>query len=212
MRRWLVLLGSSVCAALSLVAGIMLATPASKPAVVEPVILPTRIDEREARILALVVERNPSATLKDFQDFPRTLLRESDAAGIDYRVVLAVIEKESEWNPRAVSYVGAIGLMQLMPDTAAGIAKSMGWAFVPPVKSKDKNAKKMYESLGSLGDPSYNVRMGIVHLRDHIKRFGMNAIAFRAYNRGEKWAKQHRPADRYAEDIGLNVVRYLASR
>lgn len=42
----------------------------------------------------------------------------ADVFGVQRELVIAVIEAESAWNARAVSKAGAVGLMQLMPDTA----------------------------------------------------------------------------------------------
>lgn len=196
-----------ICTAIGFIGGMLSATRVVIEAPKPPAMKIEKSDEREVQILALFIGRNPGSTIEDFQDCVRTLLTESARAGIDYRVVLATIEKESQFNPRAVSYAGAIGLMQLMPNTGAEIAKAMGWPFVPPVKS---TSGKGYASLGSLGDPSFNVRVGIIHLRDHVSRFGLNATAFRAYNRGEVHARANRPADRYAEDIALNTIAFVS--
>lgn len=46
----------------------------------------------------------------------------ADVYSVPRELVCAVIEIESGWNPTAVSRAGAVGLMQLMPDTAATFA------------------------------------------------------------------------------------------
>ena len=46
----------------------------------------------------------------------------ADAHGLQRELVYAVIEVESAWNPGAISRAGAVGLMQLMPDTAVTFA------------------------------------------------------------------------------------------
>jgi len=58
----------------------------------------------------------------------------------------------------------------------------------------------------SLADPAFNLRVGTSYLRWQIERYGLNATALRAYNRHPDRATEHRPAGRYAEDIGLRYV------
>ena len=50
--------------------------------------------------------------MKDFvvSEFPKVLLQESKRAGIDYRLVMAVIAQESEFKPGAVGHAGEVGL------------------------------------------------------------------------------------------------------
>jgi soluble lytic murein transglycosylase len=160
--------------------------------------------ELEHKILAWIVERNPQATIREFSEFPRFVLDTSRENDMDFRVVLAVIDKESGFKPDAVGKSGEVGLMQILPPTAELVAKKLGMKFVPPTRDAKTGA---YTALGSLGDPRVNVRLGTTYLRWQIDRYGLNPTALRAYNRNPDNAREHRPADRYAEEVSF---RFLA--
>lgn len=98
-------------------------------------------------------------------------LREaSSALHIDYELLQALIATESGFDARAVSPKGAIGLMQVMPATAAryGVAGD----------KKTSVEKK-------LSDPRINIKTGTRYLRDLINLFpGQLELALAAYNAG----------------------------
>ena len=160
--------------------------------------------ELEQKILAWIVERNPQATIREFTDFPRFVLDTSRENDMDFRVVLAVIDKESGFKPDAVGKSGEVGLMQILPSTAELVAKKLDIKFTPPTRDAKTGA---YTALGTLGDPRLNVRLGTTYLRWQIDRYGLNPTALRAYNRNPNNAKEHRPLDRYAEEVSF---RFLA--
>ena len=78
---------------------------------------------------------------------------------VDADIVRAVIKAESNYNPRAVSPKGAMGLMQLMPDTAAQLG-------VDPT------------------NPAQNIQGGVTYLAQMLSRFSDRAQALAAYNWG----------------------------
>ncbi len=81
--------------------------------------------------------------------------------GIDKELVRIIIQKESEFNPRAVSSSGAIGLMQLMPETAEILG-----------------VKDPY-------NPWQNIKGGIRYLRDLFDIFGGDLeLTLAAYHAG----------------------------
>ncbi|MHC4915255.1 MAG: lytic transglycosylase domain-containing protein [Planctomycetota bacterium] len=97
--------------------------------------------------------------------------------GMPQALALAVAEAESAFNHRAVSPKGAVGLMQVMPDTARGVARRLG------LRSYD------------LYDPEDNVLLGITYLREMLNRYGGDLhLALAAYNAGPKrvdaWRKR----------------------
>jgi soluble lytic murein transglycosylase len=85
-------------------------------------------------------------------------------------LLAAVIEQESKFNPDARSSAGAIGLMQLQPATAKGIAKYTGGSkFV----------------VSDLNDPEINVRYGAWYLHHLMEKYGSEQLALAAYNAGQ---------------------------
>lgn len=100
------------------------------------------------------------------------LLREASLThGIDYELLQALIATESGFNTQAVSPKGAVGLMQLIPPTAARYG----------VRA-DKNSPVQKK----LTDPRINIRAGSNYLSDLIKLFpGQLELAIAAYNAGE---------------------------
>lgn len=106
-------------------------------------------------------------------------------------VVAAVIEAESEFNPRAVSRRGARGLMQLMPKTA----KTLG--------------------VDDPFDPKENIEAGVRHLRALMDRFGDNLpLVLAAYNAGEGAVLRFNgiPPYRETRDYVAKVMRLAGRR
>lgn len=157
----------------------------------------------EGKILAVIVRRNPGATVREFLRFPNQLMTEADRLDLDFRYVMALIEKESEWRPAAVSPKGAIGLMQVMPDTARLVVDKVKLAgYEPPALARGGG----YVSLGSLGEPEFNLRVGMQFLRWQLDDFGLGPVALRAYNRGPAKATQRWPGDTYPADVAQRLL------
>jgi soluble lytic murein transglycosylase len=89
---------------------------------------------------------------------------------LDAALLAAVIYRESKFDPDARSSSGAIGLMQLLPDTAQGIAQLTGGSrFV----------------VEDLYDPEINVRYGSFYLRRLLRKYDDVRLALAAYNAGQ---------------------------
>ena len=92
------------------------------------------------------------------------------AGSVEPAVALGLIRQESSFDSGAASPVGARGLMQLMPATAAAVAKRLGEpASVPALTS----------------DPGYNMRLGTTYLQGLLDQFGgALPLALAGYNAG----------------------------
>lgn len=94
---------------------------------------------------------------------------------VDPKLVRAVITVESAFQQRARSRKGAMGLMQLMPETA-----------------------KQY-GVANPYDPASNIEAGIKHLKALLQRFSSLPLALAAYNAGEATVQRFRGIPPYAE-------------
>lgn len=100
----------------------------------------------------------------------QSIVSEARAQDLDPDLVIAVIEVESAGYPLAVSHVGALGLMQLLPSTAEELAGRLG-----------------IEWMGddTLFDPFVNIKLGTAYLRYLADRYGDDVnLALAAYNWG----------------------------
>jgi soluble lytic murein transglycosylase-like protein len=96
------------------------------------------------------------------------------AYGVESRLVKAVIQVESAYQPWATSRKGAMGLMQLMPETARRLA------------------------VGNPYDPKANIEGGIRHLRSLLDRYEVS-LALAAYNAGEAAVERFKGIPPYPE-------------
>ncbi|MBI4529682.1 MAG: lytic transglycosylase domain-containing protein [Deltaproteobacteria bacterium] len=96
--------------------------------------------------------------------------------GVDPKLVWAMIRVESNFNPRAVSHKGAMGLMQIMPETA-----------------------RLY-GVKDPHDPIQNIRAGVQHLTFLMGYFkGDLRLVLGAYNSGVRAVEQLNSMSRYPE-------------
>jgi len=121
----------------------------------------------EARRIADI----PSDAWRAAFPLPFELNLRSEAARnqLDPMLVAGLIRQESAFEPKAMSHAGAIGLMQVMPQTALKVARQM----------------RVRYARVRLTDPGYNLQLGSRYLANLIEFFGTPEPALAAYNAGE---------------------------
>lgn len=135
-------------------------------------------------ILGYVRERNPSASMRAFRDYPAVLLGEAARTNIDHCLALAQAQAESDFRPDAVGAAGEIGLYQIMPTTAM--------IFEPALGAFRKPSFRRYErDLGDLADPVVSTRFAMAYLRDILVRKPSLREALTEYNGGPRGRLPH---------------------
>jgi soluble lytic murein transglycosylase len=113
---------------------------------------------------------------------------------LDPALLAAVIYQESKFRPGVKSSSGAIGLMQLLPDTAKGIAIHTGGTRF---------------RVSDLYDPELNVRYGSWYLRHLLDKYGDERTALAAYNAGQENVDEWRREDK---GIAFSETRHYVKR
>lgn len=117
--------------------------------------------------------------------------------------VYATMRQESGYRPRVVSHAGAVGLLQMLPATARGMAEGLGVEF----------------RREQLFDPEWNLRYGIAEIAELGRAFDGNLpLTIAAYNAGahrvRRWLDEsgEMELDRFVERIPFNETRGYVRR
>lgn len=118
--------------------------------------------KKEANFLAYQIKKNEPLYIP-------IIVRAANRHNVDPAMVKAIIMAESGFNPKAISRVGARGLMQLMPATA----RSLG--------------------VKNIFNPEENINAGVKYFKALLNRFdGKAKLALAAYNAGSKKVRKYR--------------------
>ena len=113
------------------------------------------------------------------------VIRYAQANGLDPYLVAGLIRQESMFNPRARSPVGAVGLMQVMPNTGTAVARGLGISGFTTAR---------------LTEPSLNLQIGTKYLADQIRAHNGRLVdAIASYNAGPTRLRAWRQFPEYAD-------------
>lgn len=130
------------------------------------------------------------------------IVEHSTRRELDPAFVAALAHQETTFNPRAVSPVGAKGLMQLMPATAREIGQRLH-----PVYQEER-----------LFDPGYNIDLGTYYISQVLDMMdGDPELAAAGYNGGpyriRRWRRESsKPRDEFLEGMPLSETRNYVKR
>ncbi len=154
----------------------------------------------KARHSGITIELEKFAFPRPIVDFIR---KNTDDLSVDPYLVAAVMREESAFDTKVVSGAGAVGLMQIIPETGLFVAKSLG--------HKPFDTRELF-------DPETNLRFGAWYLGHLAERFGGDPVlTIAGYNAGPgavlRWShKRAKPLDEFIESIPYPETRAYTKR
>jgi soluble lytic murein transglycosylase len=180
----------------------------SSPSVEEIAYIYSKFQELgEYRHMVKLVAKNPYKETLNHLRYPRaywdTVEAISKKYSVDPLMVLSVMREESMFDPDARSIAGALGLMQLIPQTAFRLNGTL---------------RLGVNNTAHIRNIKNNIQLGIYYLSSLIKEFGSYTYALAAYNAGEervrKWIQKgnYKSPDEFIEDIPYAETRNYVKR
>ncbi len=131
--------------------------------------------------------------ISDAKDAKSPTKRIAEQYDVEVELILALVKRESTFNPKAVSRNGAAGLLQLMPPTARDLGLK-----VPSYANVRK--PRPDPSIDERFHPTKNLSAGVKYLHEMLERYhGDYSLALAAYNVGPGNVRQNRKLSRSAE-------------
>lgn len=156
------------------------------PSLFDPLVLDTLSSEPPEPAQKQQADDDPFGVLKEFKaqkspapaNYEQMIRDEAIRQGVDPEFMLKIYKAEgSRGNPRARSPKGALGLLQIVPETG----------------------RKWGASVNQLFDPATNIRIGVSEARERLKQNGSKALGAAAYNAGQKAVDQYGGVPPYPE-------------
>lgn len=117
------------------------------------------------------------------------IIEAAEKHDVDPALVKAIIKAESRYNPMATSEKGAVGLMQIMPQTVSAF------------------------SMEDMYDPVHNINAGVVYLKKLLNKFGGDLeLALAAYNAGPRKVVEYQGVPPFEETMCYvkKVIKYYS--
>ena len=133
------------------------------------------------------------------EEYVRAITASSERHRVNPYVVAAIIDAESTWRPEITSEAGAVGLMQVLPETAKEL-------------SREGVVEARFDPT-DLSDPEVNIEFGTAYVRLLVERYHEIETAIAAYNAGignvDTWIE---PGGNIRESIEFPETRHYVLR